>query len=88
MNYIHFVRGLILLTLFVFSWRSLVRRLIYLTIRDNPSIKQGGKMEPYVKRCAATKLASAEKLMYICKNQLGKENEAATRSSGNRCGSG
>ena len=28
-------------------------------------------MEPYVKRCAATKLASAEKLMYICKNQLG-----------------
>ena len=26
----------------------------------------------YVKRCAATKLTSAEKLMYICKNQLGK----------------
>jgi hypothetical protein len=31
----------------------------------------GGKMEPYVKRCAATKLTSAEKFMYICKNQLG-----------------
>lgn len=31
----------------------------------------GGKMEPYSKRCAATKLTSAEKLMYICKNQLG-----------------
>lgn len=29
-------------------------------------------MEAYVKRCAATKLTSAEKLMYICKNQLGK----------------
>ena len=32
----------------------------------------GGKMEPYMKRCCATKLTSAEKLMYICKNQLGK----------------
>lgn len=32
----------------------------------------GGKMEPYSKRCTATKLTSAEKLMYICKNQLGK----------------
>lgn len=29
-------------------------------------------MEPYSKRCSATKLTSAEKLMYICKNQLGK----------------
>lgn len=28
-------------------------------------------MEPYTKRCAATKIQSAEKLMYICKNQLG-----------------
>lgn len=28
-------------------------------------------MEPYTKRCAATKITSAEKLMYICKNQLG-----------------
>ncbi|XP_037919567.1 rho GTPase-activating protein 190 isoform X4 [Hermetia illucens] len=34
-----------------------------------------GKMEPYIKRCAATKIASAEKLMYICKNQLGIEKE-------------
>lgn len=32
-------------------------------------------MEPYVKRCAATKMTSAEKLMYICKNQLGIEKE-------------
>lgn len=32
-------------------------------------------MEPYVKRCAATKITSAEKLMYICKNQLGIEKE-------------
>lgn len=31
-----------------------------------------GKTEPYHKRCAATKLASAEKLAYICKDQLGK----------------
>jgi len=30
-------------------------------------------MEPYVKRCAATKLTSAEKFMYICKNQLGTD---------------
>ncbi|XP_008482595.1 rho GTPase-activating protein 190 [Diaphorina citri] len=36
---------------------------------------KGGKMEPYVKRCSATKLQSAEKLMYICKNQLGIEKE-------------
>jgi len=28
-------------------------------------------MDPYTKRCAATKITSAEKLMYICKNQLG-----------------
>lgn len=32
-------------------------------------------MEPYVKRCTATKITSAEKLMYICKNQLGIEKE-------------
>jgi hypothetical protein len=32
-------------------------------------------MEPYVKRCAATKLTSAEKFMYICKNQLGNLNK-------------
>ena len=30
-----------------------------------------GKTEPYYKRCAAVKIQSAEKLMYICKNQLG-----------------
>lgn len=29
-------------------------------------------MDPYVKRCISTKITSAEKLMYICKNQLGK----------------
>lgn len=34
-----------------------------------------GKMEPYIKRCTATKIFSAEKLMYICKNQLGIEIE-------------
>jgi hypothetical protein len=31
-----------------------------------------GKTEQYVKRCTYTKLMSAEKLMYICKDQLGK----------------
>ncbi|XP_071440115.1 rho GTPase-activating protein 190 isoform X6 [Hetaerina americana] len=36
---------------------------------------KGGKMEPYIKRSSATKLTSAEKLMYICKNQLGIEKE-------------
>jgi hypothetical protein len=39
----------------------------------------GGKMEPYMKRCCATKLTSAEKLMYICKNQLGKYLNAEMR---------
>ncbi|XP_052865905.1 rho GTPase-activating protein 190 [Anopheles cruzii] len=34
-----------------------------------------GKMEPYIKRCAAIRLASQEKLKYICKNQLGIEHE-------------
>jgi glucocorticoid receptor DNA-binding factor 1 len=34
-----------------------------------------GKMEPYSKRCAAQRIYSAEKLMYICKNQLGIERE-------------
>lgn len=32
-------------------------------------------MEPYIKRCTAAKIFSAEKLMYICKNQLGIERE-------------
>lgn len=31
-----------------------------------------GKHEPYSKRCISTKVQSAEKLMYICKEQLGK----------------
>ena len=34
--------------------------------------KCGKSTELYYKRCADTKLQSAEKLMYICKNQLGK----------------
>lgn len=34
-----------------------------------------GKMESYIKRCVASKIVSAEKLMYICKNQLGIEKE-------------
>jgi glucocorticoid receptor DNA-binding factor 1 len=34
-----------------------------------------GKMEPYIKRCAAIRVTSAEKLMYICKSQLGIEHE-------------
>lgn len=36
---------------------------------------KGGKTEPYYRRCASTRLCSAEKLMYICKNQLGIEIE-------------
>ncbi|XP_013387311.1 rho GTPase-activating protein 190 isoform X1 [Lingula anatina] len=36
---------------------------------------KGGKTDPYYKRCAATKVTSAEKLMYICKNQLGLEHD-------------
>jgi hypothetical protein len=44
--------------------------LFYLV--DNYDCLLGGKMEPYMKRCSATKLTSAEKLMYICKNQLGE----------------
>ncbi|CAL1291980.1 unnamed protein product [Larinioides sclopetarius] len=36
---------------------------------------KSGKTDPYYKRSAATKLTSAEKLMYICKNQLGIEKE-------------
>ena len=32
---------------------------------------KSGKTELYHKRCAATKIQSAEKLMYICKDQLG-----------------
>ncbi|XP_047740422.1 rho GTPase-activating protein 190 isoform X3 [Hyalella azteca] len=36
---------------------------------------KAGKMDPYIKRCCQTKITSAEKLMYICKNQLGIERE-------------
>lgn len=32
-------------------------------------------MEPYTKRCASSRVYSAEKLMYICKSQLGIEKE-------------
>lgn len=38
-----------------------------------------GKMEPYIKRATALKVLSAEKLMYICKNQLGIEREYEQR---------
>ncbi|XP_068624709.1 rho GTPase-activating protein 190 [Battus philenor] len=38
-----------------------------------------GKTEPYVKRCVATKIQSAEKFMYVCKNQLGIEKEYEQR---------
>ena len=31
-----------------------------------------GKTDQYAKRCAATKVQSAEKLKYICKDQLGR----------------
>ncbi|VVC88933.1 unnamed protein product [Leptidea sinapis] len=41
--------------------------------------KAVGKTESYVKRCVATKLQSAEKLMYVCKNQLGIEKEYEQR---------
>lgn len=41
--------------------------------------KAGGKTEPYSKRCAALRLQSAEKLMYVCKNQLGIEKEYEQR---------
>lgn len=33
-----------------------------------------------MKRCVATKLQSAEKLMYVCKNQLGIEKEYEQRT--------
>lgn len=36
---------------------------------------KSGKTDPYIKRCTAIRLTSAEKLMYICKNQLGIEKE-------------
>ncbi|XP_063370149.1 rho GTPase-activating protein 190 [Cydia amplana] len=39
-----------------------------------------GKTEAYIKRCVATKLQSAEKLMYVCKNQLGIEKEYEQRT--------
>jgi len=37
--------------------------------------RASGKQEPYVRRCANTRVQSSEKLMYICKNQLGIEKE-------------
>lgn len=53
---------------------SLIEQTEFIDDASFQSFK-GGKMEPYVKRCAATKITSAEKLMYICKNQLGIEKE-------------
>ncbi|XP_077499589.1 rho GTPase-activating protein 190 isoform X3 [Amblyomma americanum] len=40
---------------------------------------RSGKTEPYIKRCAALRLCSAEKLMYVCKSQLGIEKEFEQR---------
>ena len=34
--------------------------------------RASGKQESYTRRAANTRLVSAEKLMYICKNQLGQ----------------
>ena len=39
------------------------------------TFRASGKSEPYIKRCANSRLLSAEKLMYICKDQLGIERE-------------
>ncbi len=41
--------------------------------------------EPYVRRCANTRIVSAEKLMYICKNQLGEFDPTCTLLE--KCGS-
>ncbi|XP_053384790.1 rho GTPase-activating protein 190-like isoform X4 [Mercenaria mercenaria] len=35
-----------------------------------------GRTDPYTKRCVQTKVQSAEKLMYICKDQLGMETDS------------
>lgn len=40
---------------------------------------KSSKLEPYYKRCGALKLSSSQKLMYICKNQLGIEKEYEQR---------
>ncbi|XP_071750033.1 rho GTPase-activating protein 190 isoform X5 [Lepeophtheirus salmonis] len=39
------------------------------------TFRGSGKFESYVKRCTNTKLVSAEKIAYICKDQLGIERE-------------
>ncbi|KAK7491424.1 hypothetical protein BaRGS_00017253 [Batillaria attramentaria] len=36
-----------------------------------------GRTDPYIKRCVAVKVQSAEKLMYICKDQLGMETDSS-----------
>ena len=36
-----------------------------------------GRTDPYHKRCTSTKVQSAEKLMYICKDQLGMETDSS-----------
>ncbi|VDI33984.1 Rho GTPase-activating protein 5, partial [Mytilus galloprovincialis] len=36
-----------------------------------------GRTDPYHKRCIMTKVQSAEKLMYICKDQLGMETDSS-----------
>ncbi|XP_076471931.1 rho GTPase-activating protein 190-like isoform X2 [Babylonia areolata] len=36
-----------------------------------------GRTEPYIKRCTAVRVQSAEKLMYICKDQLGMETDSS-----------
>lgn len=33
---------------------------------------RGGRTDPYLKRCSQIKIQSAEKLMYICRDQLGE----------------
>ena len=33
---------------------------------------RGGKTESYLKRCSQIRIQSADKLMYICRDQLGK----------------
>lgn len=39
-----------------------------------------GRTDAYSKRCVQTKVQSAEKLMYICKDQLGKISHLKTKS--------
>ena len=65
----------LILTVFFILFLQVCEQTEFIDDASFQPFRASGKSEPYVKRSANTRMLSAEKLMYICKDQLGIERE-------------